>query len=106
MSRSVWCVIASMSVACAAPARFLPDSDVERSSRDPSAGVVTRGGVTLVADAERWSGHPATLGQLVDPPATMVNATGDTVSSMLVARALEGPEWMDLPQDEVEAMLS
>jgi len=67
MSRSVWCVIASMSVACAAPARFLPASDVERSSRDPSAGVVTRGGVTLVADADRWSGHPATLRQLVTP---------------------------------------
>lgn len=36
----------------------------------------------------------AMLGTLVDPPATMVNATGDTVSGMLVSRLLEGKEWM------------
>jgi Na+/H+-dicarboxylate symporter len=37
----------------------------------------------------------AILGTLVDPPATMVNASGDAVSSMLVSRAVEGDEWMD-----------
>ncbi|CAM3270923.1 dicarboxylate/amino acid:cation symporter [Brevibacillus invocatus] len=36
----------------------------------------------------------AMLGTLVDPPATMVNATGDTVASMLVARIVDGKEWM------------
>lgn len=36
----------------------------------------------------------ATIGYLVDPPATMVNATGDTVASMMVARILEGKGWM------------
>ncbi|MBA4494877.1 dicarboxylate/amino acid:cation symporter [Paenactinomyces guangxiensis] len=36
----------------------------------------------------------AILGTLVDPPATMVNATGDTVSSMIVTRWLKGKEWM------------
>jgi Na+/H+-dicarboxylate symporter len=36
----------------------------------------------------------AMIGTLVDPPATMVNATGDTVASMMVARILEGKEWM------------
>ncbi|MET3697741.1 Na+/H+-dicarboxylate symporter [Bacillus oleivorans] len=36
----------------------------------------------------------AMLGTLVDPPATMVNATGDTVSSMLVTRYMEGKNWI------------
>lgn len=35
------------------------------------------------------------LGYLVDPFATMVNATGDTVAGMLVARIVEGPNWME-----------
>ena len=34
------------------------------------------------------------IGTLVDPPATMVNATGDSVASMLVARILGGKHWM------------
>jgi Na+/H+-dicarboxylate symporter len=34
------------------------------------------------------------LGLLVDPPATMVNSTGDTLASMLVTRWSEGPDWM------------
>lgn len=36
----------------------------------------------------------ATIGYLVDPPATMINVTGDTVASMMVARNLEGKGWM------------
>ncbi|MEG0135488.1 MAG: dicarboxylate/amino acid:cation symporter [Cetobacterium sp.] len=36
----------------------------------------------------------ATIGYLVDPPATMVNATGDTVAAMLVTRLVEGKDWM------------
>lgn len=39
----------------------------------------------------------ALLGTLVDPPATMVNASGDTVASMLVTRLLEGKEWLVNP---------
>ncbi|HEX5565095.1 MAG TPA: dicarboxylate/amino acid:cation symporter [Sporosarcina sp.] len=35
------------------------------------------------------------IGVVVDPPATMVNATGDTVASMIVTRQLEGKDWMD-----------
>jgi len=34
------------------------------------------------------------IGQLVDPPATMVNAVGDNVASMMVARILGGRNWM------------
>ena len=36
----------------------------------------------------------ATIGFLVDPPATLLNASGDTVASMLVARFIEGKDWM------------
>jgi Na+/H+-dicarboxylate symporter len=36
----------------------------------------------------------ALLGTLVDPPATMVNATGDTVAAMIVARLMEGKQWL------------
>lgn len=36
----------------------------------------------------------ATIGYLVDPPATMINATGDTVAAMLVSRFVEGKDWM------------
>ncbi|WP_419893650.1 dicarboxylate/amino acid:cation symporter [Oceanobacillus kimchii] len=35
------------------------------------------------------------IGVVVDPPATMVNVTGDTVSSMLVTRQIEGKDWME-----------
>ena len=35
------------------------------------------------------------IGTLVDAPATMVNAVGDNVSSMMVARVLGGKEWME-----------
>lgn len=33
------------------------------------------------------------IGTLVDPPATMVNATGDNVASMMVARVFGGKDW-------------
>ncbi|MEE9910922.1 MAG: dicarboxylate/amino acid:cation symporter [Deltaproteobacteria bacterium] len=35
------------------------------------------------------------IGTLVDAPATMVNAVGDNVSSMMVARVLGGKNWME-----------
>lgn len=36
----------------------------------------------------------AMIGTLVDPPATMVNAVGDNVVAMMVARVLGGKKWM------------
>ncbi len=36
----------------------------------------------------------ATIGFLVDPPATWLNATGDTVAAMVVTRMVEGKDWM------------
>ncbi len=35
------------------------------------------------------------VGTLVDPPATMVNAVGDNVASMMVARILHGKCWLE-----------
>ena len=35
------------------------------------------------------------IGTLVDAPATMLNAVGDNVSSMMVARVLGGKKWME-----------
>lgn len=36
----------------------------------------------------------ATIGWLVDPPATCLNVTGDSVSAMLVTRCVEGKDWL------------
>lgn len=36
-----------------------------------------------------------TIGLLTDPIATMLNSTGDVVVSMMVARRVEGKDWMD-----------
>ncbi len=36
----------------------------------------------------------ATIGFLVDPPATCLNACGDTVAAMVVNRMIDGREWM------------
>ncbi|MBW4827083.1 MAG: dicarboxylate/amino acid:cation symporter [Clostridiaceae bacterium] len=36
----------------------------------------------------------ATIGYLVDPPATMINVTGDSLASMMVTRIIEGKNWM------------
>lgn len=45
----------------------------------------------------------ATIGFLVDPPATWINATGDTVVSMMVSRRVEGKNWMDKAEAEASA---
>ncbi len=37
----------------------------------------------------------ATIGFLVDPPATMVNASGDAVAAMMVTRIIEGKDWLE-----------
>ncbi len=37
----------------------------------------------------------ATIGFLVDPMATCLNSSGDTIASMMVTRVVEGKEWME-----------
>ncbi len=37
----------------------------------------------------------AMAGALVDPPATMVNSTGDTAASMMVSRLIYGKKWRE-----------
>lgn len=34
-------------------------------------------------------------GFLFDPPATCLNASGDTIASMMVARLVEGKDWLE-----------
>mgnify|MGYP004444706939 FL=1 len=40
----------------------------------------------------------ATIGFLVDPAATMVNATGDTCSALMITRLVEGKDWFSKAQ--------
>ena len=35
-----------------------------------------------------------TIGNLVDPPATMINASGDYVTSFIVERFVSGKDWL------------
>lgn len=44
----------------------------------------------------------ATLGFLVDPMATCLNASGDTIASMMVSRVVEGKKWLG---DEASTVL-
>ena len=43
------------------------------------------------------------IGTLVDPPATMLNSSGDNVASMIVARMLGGRNWMTANRASAEA---
>lgn len=43
----------------------------------------------------------ATIGFLVDPPATCLNVTGDTVSSMLVTRVVDGKDWINKRKEKI-----
>jgi len=45
----------------------------------------------------------ATIGFLVDPAATMVNATGDTCSALLITRMVEGKNWFDRAMASLKA---
>ncbi|WP_303064303.1 dicarboxylate/amino acid:cation symporter [Acidaminococcus massiliensis] len=40
-----------------------------------------------------------TIGYLVDPMATCLNSSGDTVASMMISRMVEGKGWMDKKSD-------
>ncbi len=50
----------------------------------------------------------ATIGFLVDPPATCLNAAGDTIASMMVMRLIEGKNWLNdrLAAKEKESSVS
>ena len=40
------------------------------------------------------------IATIIDPPATMLNVVGDTSSSMLCARVVDGKDWMDKKKEE------
>lgn len=46
-----------------------------------------------------------TIGNLVDPPATMINSSGDYVVSMVIARFVDGKDWLKkaMAKKELEA---
>lgn len=41
------------------------------------------------------------IAAIIDPPATMLNVVGDTSSSMLCARVVDGKDWMDKKKEEI-----
>jgi Na+/H+-dicarboxylate symporter len=43
------------------------------------------------------------IGTLIDPVATLLNATGDTVAAMLVNRFVEGRGWINRPAEVIQA---
>ena len=57
---------------------------------------------TLFFPAQMAIAYPiaVTIGNLVDPPATMINAAGDYVVTFLVARFTEGKDWLERAQCE------
>lgn len=46
----------------------------------------------------------ATIGYLVDPPATVINVVGDTVVAMMVTKKIEGRDWMNKKLTEAEEL--
>ena len=40
------------------------------------------------------------IATIIDPPATMLNVVGDTSSSMLAARLIDGKDWMNKRKSE------
>ena len=57
---------------------------------------------TLFFPAQMAIAYPiaVTIGNLVDPPATMINAAGDYVVTFLVARFTEGKDWLERARQE------
>lgn len=47
----------------------------------------------------------AAIGFLVDPPATMVNASGDAVAAMMVTRLTEGKDWLKKKVEEGKVII-
>lgn len=42
------------------------------------------------------------IATIIDPPATMLNVVGDTVSSMMVARTVDGKDWQDKTKKSIQ----
>lgn len=48
----------------------------------------------------------AAISTIIDPPATMLNATGDNVSSMMVSRLVEGKDWLKKKTAELSSKIA
>ena len=40
------------------------------------------------------------IATIIDPPVTMLNVVGDTVSSMMVTRVVDGKEWINNKEEK------
>jgi hypothetical protein len=58
---------ASMALGCTKTTRLRPASGVERAASSPTAAVVSRGGLRLIADTEAWDAYPEDLEQVMTP---------------------------------------
>ena len=50
--------------------------------------------ITLLGFPISSLGMLTIIATIIDPPATMLNVVGDSASSMLVARLVDGKKWM------------
>lgn len=48
----------------------------------------------------------AAISTIIDPPATMLNATGDNVSSMMISRLVEGKDWLKKKSAELDSRIA
>lgn len=48
----------------------------------------------------------AAISTIIDPPATMLNATGDNVSSMMISRLVEGKDWLKKKSAEPDSRIA
>jgi Na+/H+-dicarboxylate symporter len=48
----------------------------------------------------------AAISTIIDPPATMLNATGDNVSSMMISRLVEGKDWLKKKSAELGSRIA
>ena len=46
------------------------------------------------------------IGNLIDPPATMVNASGDYVATFIVSRFIHGKNWMEKSMEELKGKIA
>lgn len=67
MRRHVVLLLAAAGLGCAGGQRLVPAAGVTRSSVDPGAAVVDRGGVTIAAHADAWRGVPDDLDRVMTP---------------------------------------
>ena len=91
------CSAARFSLNALAPARTSPASSSVAMSGIPGGGGTGELVVCTIFFPDQLAvAYPIALaiGNLVDPPATMVNSAGDYVVSFIVSRYVDGKDWL------------